>query len=63
VFGIRDHQWVSMLEITERSALVDQWPVDLALVGSVITVPQWRGHGYASAVLQHATTFSASSTA
>jgi RimJ/RimL family protein N-acetyltransferase len=57
VFGMRDGQWVSMLEITERTALVDQQPIVLALVGGVITVPDWRGHGYARAVLGHATTF------
>jgi GNAT superfamily N-acetyltransferase len=57
VFGMRDGQWVSMLEITERTALVDQQPIALALVGSVMTSPHWRGHGYARAVLEHATTF------
>lgn len=57
VFGIRADQWVSMLEITERTARVDQQHLMLALIGSVVTVPQWRGQGYASALLQHATTF------
>ncbi len=57
VFGIRAGKWVSMLELTQRTAIVDQQPIELALIGSVVTVPQWRGQGYASAVLQHATSF------
>lgn len=57
VFGIRDGQWVSMLELTQRTAVVDQRPVELMLIGSVVTIAQWRRHGYASAVLQHATGF------
>jgi len=55
IFGVRDDQWVSMLEIAERVATVDQHPVALALIGSVGTVPQWRGHGYAPALLRQAT--------
>src|SRR5262245_31616718 len=57
VFGIRDEQWVSMLEIAKRRAIVGAHSVILALIGSVVTVPQWRRHGYASAVLRYATTF------
>jgi predicted acetyltransferase len=57
VFGLRDEQWVSMLEISKRHATVGPQPIVFALIGSVVTVPQWRCHGYASAVLLHATDF------
>jgi GNAT superfamily N-acetyltransferase len=52
-----DDHWVSMLEIVERVATVGGQPVNLGGIGSVTTLPAWRGHGFSSAALRTAATF------
>lgn len=57
IFGLYHGQWVSMLEIAQRRVFVGTQPVDIALIGSVVTRPEWQHHGYATTVLQTATAF------
>jgi hypothetical protein len=52
VFAVRDAQWVSMLEISERIVTVDERPVTVGLIGRVVTVPARRQQ--AELVEQHA---------
>ena len=72
IFGNSEYQWadsdwlltvkvdgnfVSGLEVVERTAKVGNRDVRLGGVGGVITLPEWRGKGLASAALQRANDF------
>ena len=49
-----DDQLVSHVEIVERTGTVDGQPVKLGGVGGVVTLPEWRGRGLATAALEWA---------
>jgi GNAT superfamily N-acetyltransferase len=50
-----DGQLVSHVEIVERTGTVDGEPVKLGGIGGVVTLPEWRGRGLATAALARAT--------
>jgi GNAT superfamily N-acetyltransferase len=50
-------QLVSHVEIVERTGTVDGQPVKLGGIGSVVTLPEWRGQGLAAATLERAAAF------
>jgi GNAT superfamily N-acetyltransferase len=49
-----DGQLVSHVEIVERTGTVDGRPVRLGGIGGVVTLPEWRGRGLATAGLERA---------
>jgi GNAT superfamily N-acetyltransferase len=50
-------QLVSHVEIVERIGAVDGRPVKLGGIGGVVTLPEWRGRGLATATLERAAAF------
>jgi aminoglycoside 2'-N-acetyltransferase I len=50
-------QLVSHVEIVERTGTVDGRPVKLGGIGGVVTLPEWRRRGLATAVLERAAAF------
>lgn len=52
-----DLRVVAHAGITYRVIQVDDLRVPVAGIGGVMTLPEWRGHGYARAVLANATAF------
>ena len=49
--------WVSMLLLLQRTIIVDGQALSVGGVGSVMTPPEWRGRGYASAAMRAASVF------
>ncbi|MBN1313666.1 MAG: GNAT family N-acetyltransferase [Anaerolineae bacterium] len=49
--------WTSMLLLVKRAIMVDGQPLLVGGIGSVMTVPEWRGRGHASAAMRAASTF------
>ena len=47
-------QMVSHVEIVGRTGTVDGQPVKLGGIGGVVTLPEWRGRGLATAALERA---------
>jgi aminoglycoside 2'-N-acetyltransferase I len=52
-----DGQLVSHVEIVERTGTVAGQPVKLGGIGGVVTLPEWRGRGLATATLERAAAF------
>jgi aminoglycoside 2'-N-acetyltransferase I len=52
-----DGRLVSHAEIVERMGTVDGHPVSLGGIGGVVTLPEWRGRGLATATLERAAAF------
>jgi len=52
-----DGQLVSHVEIVERTGTVAGRPVKLGGIGGVVTLPEWRGQGLATATLERAAAF------
>ncbi len=50
-------QWVSVLQMVERTIQVGGQPVQVGGVAGVMTPPDQRGHGYATASMQRAVQF------
>lgn len=57
VIGYEDGQRVCHIDITERTAIAGGHPVRLGGVGGVMTIPEYRGRGIASAALKRAGAF------
>jgi GNAT superfamily N-acetyltransferase len=57
VIGYEDGQRVCHIDITERTAMAGGQSVRLGGIGGVMTIPEYRGRGLASAALQRAAAF------
>jgi GNAT superfamily N-acetyltransferase len=49
--------WVSTLALLKKPITVGGKPVTVGGIGGVMTLPEWRGHGYASAAMKAAADF------
>jgi aminoglycoside 2'-N-acetyltransferase I len=57
VLTLSEDKLISCLGILERVVAVDGQPIQLAGIGSVMTHPEWRGRGIASALLEKTAAF------
>lgn len=49
--------WVSSIALLKKAITVDGKPVTVGGIGGVMTLPEWRGRGYASAAMKAAADF------
>jgi len=61
VFYFLDGKWVSAATLHKRTISVDSRQIDVIGVGTVMTLPSYKGQGYSSEVMKAAKTFACGS--